>query len=71
MSTATLQEAQAAINTLKHLGYTYHGGEQWKPPLGAPINTAPDAIHHTDLSEHPEYTSGWNDCRAEMMRGMK
>jgi hypothetical protein len=27
-------EATAAINTLKFLGYTYHGGERWKPPLG-------------------------------------
>jgi hypothetical protein len=31
----------------------------------------PDAIHHTDLSEHPQYISGWNDCRAEMLKGMK
>lgn len=26
----------AAFNTLKRLGYTYHGGEEWKPPLGQP-----------------------------------
>jgi hypothetical protein len=31
----TVQEAMAAIDTLKFLGYTYHGGEKWKPPLGA------------------------------------
>jgi hypothetical protein len=31
----------------------------------------PDAIHHTDLSEHPQYIEGWNDCRAEMLKGMK
>ena len=24
----------AAESTLQQLGYTYHGGEQWKPPLG-------------------------------------
>src|SRR5262245_11717549 len=24
----------AAIRTLENLGYTYHGGELWKPPLG-------------------------------------
>ncbi len=24
----------AAVSTLEHLGYTYCGGEQWKPPLG-------------------------------------
>lgn len=29
----------------------------------------PDAIHHTDLSKHPEYISGWNDCRALMLGG--
>jgi hypothetical protein len=31
----------------------------------------PDAIHHTDLSEHPEYISGWNDYRQAMMEMMK
>lgn len=25
---------QAALRTLDGLGYTYHGGELWKPPLG-------------------------------------
>lgn len=25
---------QAAVRTLRHAGYTYHGGEMWKPPLG-------------------------------------
>ena len=24
----------AAVKTLERLGYTYHGGEQWKPSLG-------------------------------------
>ena len=28
------QEHDSAIKTLKHLKYTYHGGEYWKPPLG-------------------------------------
>ena len=27
-------QAQAALRTLEGLGYTYHGGDQWKPPLG-------------------------------------
>ena len=27
-------EQEAAIRTLTCLGYTYHGAEQWKPPLG-------------------------------------
>ena len=25
---------ESAVKTLEHLGYTYHGGEFWKPPLG-------------------------------------
>jgi hypothetical protein len=26
----------AAVKTLEHLGYTYHGAELWKPPIGKP-----------------------------------
>lgn len=33
---STKPQEQAAIKTLEHLGYTYHGGELWKPPLGKP-----------------------------------
>ncbi len=29
-----VQEHDAAIKTLEHLKYTYHGGPYWKPPLG-------------------------------------
>jgi hypothetical protein len=36
-----------------------------------PAAPIPDAIHHTDLSEHPQYIEGWNDCRAEMLKEMK
>lgn len=30
----------------------------------------PDAFG-TREGEHPQYIQGWNDCRAEMLRGMK
>jgi hypothetical protein len=36
-------------------------------PAAQPV--MPDAMHHTDLSETLEYIQGWNDCRAEMLRG--
>jgi hypothetical protein len=37
----------AAIKTLQDLGYTYHDGEQWKPPLGKPQAepVAADRLH--------------------------
>jgi len=41
----------------------------------------PDGVHHnkpavpdafgTREGEHPQYIQGWNDCRAEMLKGMK
>lgn len=37
-----LEGAEAAIDTLKSLGYTYEGGEMWKPPIGA-CKPAPEA----------------------------
>ncbi|WKL16587.1 hypothetical protein QYQ99_03255 [Comamonas testosteroni] len=33
-SQAAQPEATAAIKTLQNLGYTYHGAELWKPPIG-------------------------------------
>lgn len=37
----------AAYNTLKKMGYTYHGGELWKPPLGE----APDFVNRGKQSD--------------------
>jgi hypothetical protein len=61
------QKDISAVATLTLLGYTYHGGKLWKPPLGKPRQSLPDEI--TDNSESPEYRSGWNECR-EVMAGM-
>jgi len=38
------------------------------PPVAQPA--VPDAFG-TREGEHPQYIQGWNDCRAEMLRGMK
>jgi hypothetical protein len=32
----TAHQQAAAVKTLQRLGYTYHGAELWKPPLGKP-----------------------------------
>jgi hypothetical protein len=37
----------------------------------APAQPAiPDALFR-HAPEHPQYIEGWNDCRAEMLKGMK
>jgi len=36
---------------------------------GATGVTVPDALNPKD--ENPAYAAGWNDCRAEMLKGMK
>jgi hypothetical protein len=38
------------------------------PPAAQPA--VPDAFG-TREGEHPQYVQGWNDCRAEMLKGMK
>jgi hypothetical protein len=39
-------------------------------PDGRRYPAVPDAFG-TREGEHPQYIEGWNDCRAEMLKGMK
>jgi hypothetical protein len=41
-----------------------------KEKNAAPQPAVPDAFG-TREGEHPQYIQGWNDCRAEMLKGMK
>jgi hypothetical protein len=48
--------------------------DAWVPVLYTtpPAQPAvPDALTSADIQEHIEYVAGWNDCRAEMLKGMK
>lgn len=50
-----INEAGAAVRTLNQLGYTYHGAEYWKPPLGiAPLRGLIDgnAYQFTTIEEN-------------------
>jgi hypothetical protein len=44
------QQSKAAVATLEHHGFTWQGGEQWKPPLGLP-----PAFVSNDRAELQEY----------------
>jgi hypothetical protein len=46
-----------------------HEAQYTTPPAAQPA--VPDAMTSADIQEHIEYVAGWNDCRAEMLKGMK
>jgi hypothetical protein len=68
---ATLcHDEQDAILTAKDadMEWPHHGPHRAVQLV--PYKPVPDALTRADC-EGPEYTSGWNDCRAEMLKGMK
>ena len=53
-----------------HLWFSDPVNCMWTPIYTTPPAAAvPDALNPKD--EHPAYATGWNDCRAEMLKGMK
>jgi hypothetical protein len=57
----TLKQVQIATELANTKLYT-------TPPAAQPA--VPDALFR-HAPEHPQYIEGWNDCRAEMLKGMK
>jgi hypothetical protein len=54
--------------------FTKPEGKDWlelytTPPAAQPA--VPDAMTSADIQESIEYVAGWNDCRAEMLKGLK
>jgi hypothetical protein len=62
---AAYQAAQPAPVPMAHIvGEIDHNGKVWTPAQPA----VPDAFG-TREGEHPQYIQGWNDCRAEILKG--
>ena len=60
-----MSESEAAIKTLTANGYTYHGGEYWKPPLGDSKKTS---WLLDDLSKAKEEIERLKSAGSELIR---
>jgi hypothetical protein len=60
-------QGKAYPRTCKKCGKGPCIGAPKQPPAQPAI---PDALFR-HAPEHPQYIEGWNDCRAEMLKGMK
>lgn len=49
---------QAAVRTLEQRGYTYHGGELWKPPLGSSSSTVANMSLPSSREAYEQWISG-------------
>lgn len=58
-------KATAAIATLEALGYTWAGGEQWKPPLGPSEDWSAGFKHGQWLAKNAAPTSRQPICSAD------
>lgn len=73
---------KSAVATLESKGYTYHGGQLWKPPIGkAPAYitddfTIPEPATLTNINQlcpldnglsQTDFATGWNECRRVAM----
>jgi hypothetical protein len=83
---AAIKQALAAPTVQEPVAWRWTNGKGWltygelqhdrfestplytTPPAAQPA--VPDAFG-TREGEHPQYIQGWNDCRAEMLKGMK
>jgi hypothetical protein len=61
------EEHDAAIKTLEHLKYTYHGGEYWKPPLGK-VKALAQPEERNFCPRCGKRTADWDKAHAEVTR---
>jgi hypothetical protein len=69
---AALKAQPAPVQDIEHCIWARNGNTpcpHTTQPAAQPA--VPDAMTSADIQEHIEYVAGWNDCRAEMLKGMK